>query len=124
VLERPRGETVGRLFEIVLEGAAKVLFWVGGFCAVGGMFVVLGQSYIWLKSGHWTSVSVGMVLYAIGIPIPDFELSWVGLQKMIDGVIGFVIDLPASITLVVIGAVLSIVAEALEPKISGPSGAR
>jgi hypothetical protein len=61
-------------------------------------------------------VSVGMVLYAMGFSIPDIELSWVGVQKMIDGVIGAVIDWPASITLIVLGALVAIVAGYVEWK--------
>jgi hypothetical protein len=103
-------------FGNVLAGAASILFLVAGLCAVAGALIVLGQCFIWLKTGNWRPVSVGMGFYAVGIPIPDLELGWVGVQKMIDGVIGFVIDLPASITLIVIGAVNSIVAEILKAR--------
>jgi hypothetical protein len=36
-----------------------------------------------------------LVLYAVGFSIPDIELSWRGVQKVIDGVIGTVVDWPA-----------------------------
>jgi hypothetical protein len=97
-----------------LAGTASFLFSVGGLCAVAGALIVMGQCFIWLKSGNWVPVSVGVVLYAVGFSIPDIELNWVGVQRMIDGVIIFVIDLPASVTLIVIGAVFSIVAEILQ----------
>jgi hypothetical protein len=89
---------------------------IAGLCAVAGAFIVMGQCFIWLKSGDWLPVSVGMVLYAMGFSIPDIELSWVGVQKMIDGVIGAVIDWPASITLIVLGALVAIVAGYVEWK--------
>jgi hypothetical protein len=100
----------------VLAGAASFLFAVGGLCAVAGFFIVLGQCLIWLKTGNWLPVSVGMVVYAMGSSIPDIELNWVGVERMIDGVISFVVDLPASVTLIAIAAVVSIVAEILQVK--------
>ena len=89
---------------------------IGGLLAPGGALVLLGQCFLWLRSGNWTPIFVGMVLYAIGARIADYELSWVGVQKMIDAVMASVIDWPASIVLIVIGAMFSILAEIVESK--------
>jgi hypothetical protein len=90
----------------------------GGLFALVGLLIVGGQVWIWIKLGEWRPFSVAALLYGLGIPEPHPVQSLVGLQKIIDWTISFVLNLPASLALVLIGLALFAIADKSERSVS------
>lgn len=80
--------------------------WVGLFGALGffaGFGVLAYQIYLWLKLGQWTPMPLWTLLEWADYDFSSLNnIDWLGIQK----IIAWVLDLPLSLSMVVIGFVL------------------
>jgi hypothetical protein len=91
----------------VSEAVGSLLFRVGCGIAVIGPLILASQCMAWLKLGSWTPISVDVVIIDFfGLPEPAIKTSMLGLQKIIDALLPAVLDLPASMVLVILGAAI------------------
>jgi hypothetical protein len=85
---------------------SQFLIVAGCLIALAGAAVLTMQALGWLKFGVWGPVSVADALYRFDIPYPVQNL--IGLQKIID----WMLDLPVSLVLMLLGVVIAIMSEA------------
>jgi hypothetical protein len=82
----------------------QLIMVAGGVLSILGILVLSGQCTTWLKVGRWKSVSMARALSAFEVPIPHPTLTgFTSLQHVVDSVGAIFLDLPASLTLVVLG---------------------
>jgi len=94
---------------------AVLLYAIGRLVGYGGIVIPAGliglQSFMWMKTGSWNPLPVGVAFVLFDIPFPD--TNWAGLHK----IYAWLIDLPLSLVIflfgVIVGTALTLLAEEL-----------
>ncbi len=74
------------------------------FATLAAIALTVGDEVLsWLRHGIWPGYSISQMLTELGVARP--AVSWVGVQRIIDAVLG----LHASLAMLVIGAVVAVV---------------
>jgi len=82
----------------------QLLMVAGGVLSILGILVLSGQCTTWLKVGRWKSVSMARALSALEVPIPNPTMRGLtSLQNVVDWVGETFLNLPASLTFLVLG---------------------
>ena len=87
------------------------------FCVVGLMLVVIGlitllfEFLSWLQFGAWSLVSIATVMDHFGVLPVHSTQGADALPETVDSAIQIVLELPVSITMILIGSVIAIVAD-------------
>jgi membrane-associated protease RseP (regulator of RpoE activity) len=95
---------------------SEVLSFAGGLGVVVGLLIGGSQVWVWLKDGDWHPLSVATVLYGFGSPEIRIVQPLVGLQKLLDWTISFILGLPASVAVAFIGFMLLGIGEKVEAR--------
>lgn len=79
---------------------ARAAVWVGVAIFLSGPAVVVYQAFHWLKYAVWEPITVQSVT---GWRWHWADTGWVGLNVIVDWLVNFVIDLPVSVVLLIVG---------------------
>jgi hypothetical protein len=93
---------------------SSVIISIGGLFDLAGFGLIAGQCFVWLKTGVWHPISTATALDTFSISVIHPTQAWVGLQKIIDWIELTILSLPASLTLILIGFLLMLIAEMIE----------
>jgi hypothetical protein len=77
----------------------KAISIAGGLVAVAGVLIVLAQAFIWLRTGNWTPIDLGVIWDFFGGPD---EVGSEGVQDIVDTVL----DFPLSLVVFFLGLVI------------------
>jgi hypothetical protein len=83
----------------VIALVGELLTFAGGLTTVGGMFVIVVQTFGWLRLGHWEEVSLFDALWYFHISPPMTD--WIAIQRFLDW--------PVSVSIFAIGISMSFV---------------
>jgi hypothetical protein len=83
----------------------SILFIIVGGLILGGVGVFFYQVYLWLKYAMWAPMPVATALASMGFDYYSSisAIRWAGIQKILT----WLIDLPLSVCLIVLGVSLS-----------------
>ena len=71
--------------------------------AGAGALTLIGQIFVWFKLGAWYPISLTLVLDQVGASITWLKQHLVGLQRIFDGMVAVICELPASMFLLFVG---------------------
>jgi len=82
----------------------QLIMVIGAELLIFAIFVLSAQCAFWVKIGRWKSVSMARAFSVFEVPIPHPTLSGpTGLQDVVDWIGATFLNLPANLTLLVLG---------------------